>query len=104
MSTRYLAPIIAMPYVGLLTDRSITLDGNVDVLVQQNLNRAYLYLFNAALHPIYVNPTGGTPSAGGLGTVTIQPGESWPPYGSVVPQNAVNVLGTSGDVLCAFEA
>ena len=87
----------------LLTDRTITsLTGSSQSLMAQNMTRYVVIIENSGADNIGVNLAGGVAAIGGAGTLTLAPG------GSIVLDttavgNAINVIGTAAQPVCAYE-
>lgn len=90
-----------------------SLTGNSQQAVAANPNRKYLLLCNtAASNNAGVNFTGGTAAIGGVGTYTLLPNNvagsckeyaSGSSYLPAPPTGAINVIGTSAQVLLCYE-
>jgi hypothetical protein len=93
---------IKAPYQGTLYDRSAVMTGASQQVIGENVNRTYLAVWNSSNDPIGVNPTGGVAAIGGVGTITILPGES-EKFVDWVPTNAIQMIGTNGDTICILE-
>jgi len=85
------------------TDRSIaSLTGSSQSLAAANANRKILFITNPGATEIWVNLVGGAAVANGAGSVPILPN------GSILldtsaPTGAINVIGTAGAVVTAYE-
>ena len=99
-------------------DKSIlSLSGASQQALPLNGNRQFILLQNTGANPVAINfsgpATGGTQtttgvgniaSIGGTGCITLAPNERWPQAGNTyIPQNPVNVIGTSGQSLTVLE-
>lgn len=87
----------------VLNDNSITsLSGSSQQIVPANATRSFLLLFNSGNANVGVNLAGGTASIGGTGTITLAPNGSATFATGSIPENAINVIGTSGQPLVCF--
>lgn len=87
-----------------LTDRSITsLSGSSQQLMPQNTQRSLLIIENTGNANIGVNLAAGTAAIGGTGTITLVPNGSIIIDSQAVPFQQINVIGTAGQSVTAFE-
>lgn len=89
--------------IGLaLTDHSISsASGSSETVMAANASRHSLTIQNTGNANCGVNPTGGTASIGGAGTITLYPGGAYSPR--VPSVSAITAICTSGQPLYADE-
>lgn len=93
---------MSLPPTVICTDYSITsLSGSSQQLMAQSMTRSFLCIVNTGSSNIGVNIAGGTAAIGGTGTITIVPNGSLI-LDTVVVGNLINVIGTSGQPVCAI--
>lgn len=99
-----------MAQTGMCRDNSIvSLSGASQVGLPLNGNRQFLLIQNTGANPVGVNFSGagaggGTAVIGGAGTITLAPNEKFPQAGmGWIPQNAINLIGTSGQPVTIIE-
>ena len=92
------------PAVGVTpTDRTITsATGSSQTMMAANASRHSLTIQNTGNANVGVNPTGGTASIGGAGTITLAPLGSYTP--AIPTLSAVTVIGTSGQPIYGNES
>lgn len=87
---------------GAFTDSSIaSLSGVSQTLLAADDGRSYILIQNTGANNIGVNLAGGAAAFGAVGTVTLQPLDSYEPVGKV-PTNAITVIGTAGQPVACF--
>ena len=87
----------------MFRDASITsLSGSSQTALAKNGNRQFLLIENTGNANIGVNLTGGTAAIAGTGTITIVANGSLL-LDHVIPQNAITVIGTTGQPVCVIE-
>lgn len=83
-----------------IVDYSIaTLSGSSQQALAASANRSYLHIFNCGTASVGVNLSGGSAAIGSAGTDTLLPNGQINFSEGSIPQNAINVIGTSGQPL-----
>lgn len=84
----------------VVNDNSIaSLSGSSQQIVPANATRSLLIFFNDGNANAGINLAGGTAVIGGAGTITLVPNGSMTFVTGSIPENAINVIGTSGQPL-----
>ncbi len=98
------AQFVVLPSQEAIADRSGTIatTGVSQVALAANTGRSgYTIQNRSTTNPMYVNELGAAST--GLGSFEIPPGGFFPPNGAPVHTNAVQILGTAGDLYTARE-
>ena len=89
----------------VFVDKSITsLTGSSQTLTGYNVARRILIIQNTGTANVGINLAGGTAAVAGTGTLTLAANSAPMILDEEPPQNAVTVIGTSGQPVACIEA
>ncbi len=83
-----------------------SLSGASQTLVVANPNRKFLGIYNTGANTVFVNAAGGTAAITGISSIALPPNYSLiyqPVNGAGVSNNAITIIGTSGQPVACFE-